>query len=400
MKFSKIPLRNLLHRRGRTVVLTVLVALLAFSLFAGAYTMLSLHSGIESLEARLGADIIVVPSSAKSKVDLDNILLQGTAGYFYMSADYFDKIKQTEGVEQASAQIFLASLKASCCSVAVQVIGFDPEADFTVQPWVEKKYNQKLETYDVIVGDTVNAEVGDSITIYEKNCRVVARLDRTGTGMDTAIYTTFDTIRLLLSSAQELGHDLKISGDPSSVISAVYIKTSEETDVESVANDINLHVRKVQAVETKNMLSTVSNSMTGISSALILLIGVVWILVFLIIIFSFIMITRERRLEFATLRVIGVSRKMLAQMIRKETAIVCLLGSIIGVLLGCLVVFPFGSLIELSLGLPFLTPKLSTAAGLAAGTVMGALVTGSLASLWTVHRIGHLEASTILREGN
>ncbi|MDO4322917.1 MAG: FtsX-like permease family protein [Lachnospiraceae bacterium] len=400
MKFSKIPLRNLLHRRGRTAVLTVLVALLAFTLFSGAYIMLSLHSGIDSLEARLGADIIVVPSSAKSKVDLDNILLQGTTGYFYMSADYFDKIKQTDGVEQASAQIFLASLKASCCSVAVQVIGFDPEADFTVQPWIEKKYNQKLETYDVIVGDTVNAEVGDYITIYEKNCRVVARLDRTGTGMDTAIYTTFDTIRLLLSSAQELGHDLKISGDPSSVISAVYIKTSKDAAVESVANDINLHVRKVQAVETKNMLSGVSSSMTGISSALVLLIGIVWILVFLIIIFSFIMITRERRLEFAALRVIGVSRKMLAQMIRKETAIVCLLGSIIGVLAGCLVVFPFGSLIEVSLGLPFLTPRLSTAAGLAAGTVLGALITGILASLWTVRRVSRLEASTILREGN
>ena len=74
MDFRKLPIRNLVRRPGRTAALVLLVLLLSFTMFGGALTLLSIRGGTKSLEGRLGADIIVVPSEMASKVNLDNVL--------------------------------------------------------------------------------------------------------------------------------------------------------------------------------------------------------------------------------------------------------------------------------------------------------------------------------------
>ena len=63
------------------------------------------------------ADIIVVPSSAKSKVNLDNLFLQGTTGYYYMDRSVLERVAARDDVERVSAQVFMASLRADCCSI-------------------------------------------------------------------------------------------------------------------------------------------------------------------------------------------------------------------------------------------------------------------------------------------
>lgn len=400
MNFRKLPFRNLKKKPGRTAVLTILVLILSFAVFGGAATILSLRNGMNSLESRLGADVIVVPVSAKSKVSLDDMLLQGTVGYFYMDSSVLDKVREIDGVEKASAQIFLASLRADCCTIPIQVIGIDQETDFTVQPWIARSYGKPLETCDLIVGSKVSVDVDDDLMIYKEKCKVVGRLDETGTSMDTAVYTNMETIRLLLEAARGLGHDLKISEDPEDVISAVYVKVKEDSSAESVNNYINIHVRKVQGVQTKNMLTTVSDGLAGVSSTMTLLIGSIWVLTFLLIIAAFCLIIRERRQEFAVLRAVGASRGMLSRMIFTETATICVLGGILGMFMAYVVVFLFSGLIEARLGLPFLRPAIGTMLLLALGTFLGVLLTGTAASIWTANRLSHVDTSKILREGS
>ena len=117
MKYGQLPLKNLLRRPGRTAALILLTAFLALSVFGGSVVVGSLQSGLDSLEARLGADIIVMPASAESKVSFQNLLLQGTAGAFYMDPETLDRVREVAGVAQAAPQTFLASLKADCCAI-------------------------------------------------------------------------------------------------------------------------------------------------------------------------------------------------------------------------------------------------------------------------------------------
>ena len=109
-----LTFKNLIRRPGRTAALALLTLLLALSMFGGSVLIGSLKRGLNSLEARLGADIIVLPASAESKVSFQNLLLQGTAGAFYMDAGALDRVREVEGVALAAPQTFLASLKADC----------------------------------------------------------------------------------------------------------------------------------------------------------------------------------------------------------------------------------------------------------------------------------------------
>lgn len=395
-----LPLRNLSRKPVRTAALVILSAFLAFAVFAGSLVVLSLKNGLKSLEGRLGADVIVVPSSAAQKVDLDEILLQGAVGYFYMDSSKMDKIVATEGVEQASAQIFLASLRADCCSVAVQVIGIDQDTDFVVQPWISQQYQDRLQELEVVVGCEVSAEVGENIRIYGENCRVVARLSETGTGMDTAIYTNYDTIRTLLTAAESLGHDLKISGDPENVISAVYVKVAEGYDIETVRNNLNVYVRKTKAVQTKSMITSVSDGLSGIASAVIWLIAGIAFLAFAILTAVFCLLIHERKREFAVLRLIGTSAAASSGVVIREALVVSLGGSVLGAAFGGLLIGLFSTLIQERLGLPFLLPGWEQAGVAALATIALTMAAGILASGYAAFRLGKVDAGNVLREGN
>lgn len=399
MKSIHLPLKNLTRKPGRTVALVVLTAFLAFSVFGGSVVLTSLQRGLNSMEGRLGADIIVVPAEAESKVSLKNLFLQGAIGAFYMDAGAVDRVMEVEGVAQAAPQIFLASLRADCCSVRIQIIGFDPANDFVVQPWIEESYTRALETMDVVVGCRVETEVGRILRIYDQDCRVVARLAETGTGLDTAVYCNLETIQRLLAAAEEKGISHKIDSGGEDVVSAIYVKVSPGADVAQVNTRLNGHIRKATAVRTRSMITEVADSLSGVSNTVTLLIVAVWVLALVILLIAYAMMIHERRREFAVLRLLGLSRAKLAGEVLAESALCGLLGGVAGVLLACALIFPFTTLIESSLGLPYLMPE---AGWMMLLGVLMALICGAvsaLASGWSALRLSRTDPGTTLREG-
>lgn len=380
-------------------MLSLLTAFLALSVFGGSVIVLSLRAGLQSLEARLGADIILVPSEAQSRISFQNMLLQGTSGAFYMDASVMDKAMDVPGVEKAAPQTFLASLKADCCSVKIQVIGIDPSRDFTVQPWIARSLTGALGDMDVVVGCKVEAGIGEIIRIYEQRCKVVARLEPTGTGLDTAVYCNMDTMNTLLAAAEAKGVSHKISSGDDSVVSAVYIKVRDGYDIDTVNTALTGKLRKVTAVRTRSMITGVSDSLAGISRTVTIMIVVIWTLAFMILFLAYILIVRERSREFAVLRLIGASRNMLGRMALIESAICGLIGGFTGIGLASIGVFAFSALIESSLGLPYLIPDISTILLLAAGTMMLSIVVSALASAFAAWRLSRVNPGTALREG-
>lgn len=398
MGTSRLPIKNLLRKPGRTAALILLTAILAASVFGGSVVVGSLRSGLKSLEARLGADIIVMPSEAESKVSFKNLLLQGTTGAFYMDASALDEVREAQGVEIAAPQTFLASLKADCCAIKVQIIGIDPAVDFTVKPWIDESLSRELGDMEVAVGCKVTAGVGETLKLYEQYTHVVAKLAETGTGLDTAVYCNMDTMKTLLAAAEAKGVSHRIKSD-SDVISAVYVKVKDGYDVAKVNNWLNGHIRKVTAVRARSMFTDVSDSLSGIARAAWALIGAVWALALVILLVAFAMMIHERRREFAVLRLLGVSRRGLSGEILMETALCGLVGALLGVGIAALGVFPFTTLIETKLGLPYLTPSAGTLSKLAIGTILATLMVGLLAGTWAAARLSRTDPGTTLREG-
>ena len=178
------------------------------------------------------------------------------------------------------------------------------------------------------------------------------------------------------------------------------IDVAKDADVETVLNDINLHVRKVKAVRTGNMIDGISRSLAGISSIAKILLVFVWILTLVILTVAFLLTANERKKEFAVLRVIGASRSDLSKIIFLEGGILSLMGSLIGVLLGVIVVLPFSGVIEEVLQLPFLLPDAGQLALTAAGAVVLSILFGAVSCAAAAYRIAGADTGTILRTEN
>ena len=313
MKLTQsLPFRNIAGRPAVSAALIVLTAIMAAAMICGTMIVTSLRTGLNALEARLGADIMVVPASAVSKQNFENIVMQGSMGYFYMDRSYYDKVAAREGIDKISAQFFLASASAGCCSVPLQIIGYDPETDFTVSPWIRKSAGGELKDYDVVVGNDLSVFVGNTITFYGVTCNVAAKLDKTGTDLDTAVYTNVNTIKKLIAASVELGMNEFRDVDPDKVVSCILIKVADGYSVDEVLNDLNLHVRRTKSFRTGDMISGVSDSLGGISELIGALIAAVWILGLVILFLAFVMSVNARRKEFAVLRVTGASRRRLS----------------------------------------------------------------------------------------
>ncbi len=396
-----LSFRNIIKKPVRSAALIIIAAFLAFSAFGGSVMVMSLSGGLNSLSARLGADIVVVPYSATSKVSYDSIIIQGQPGQFYMDSKYYDEIKEEiSGIEKITAQFYLASAKASCCSSRLQIIGFDPETDFSVQPWIEKSYSDKLGLYDTVVGSDVTPNTDMTIEIYGKTLKVQSVLDKTGTELDHAIYVNTETMKELIKAHNEKNPNQEREVNPDNVVSSVLIKVSGGYDIDSVVGDINLHVRQVKAIRTQNMISDVADSLSGVSGMISALMIAVWALSVIIMAIAFTMIMNERKKEFAVLRVLGASRARLAGFVFKENAILTLTGGVIGVLLTVIIILLFSPLIEQSIGLPFLLPNVVTLCVAGLITVIVTVAAGALTAAISAFKISKIDTGLILRGDN
>jgi len=395
---NSLPIKNLVRKPARSLALIFISAFLALSAFGGTVMVMSLSNGINSLSARLGADIIVTPYAATSQVSYDSVIIQGKPGQFYMDSKYYEEIKtEIEGIDKITAQFYLASAKASCCSSRLQIIGFDPATDFSIQPWVEKSYSDKLGLYDAVVGSDVTPNTDMTVEIYGKTLHVQAVLDKTGTELDSALYVDIDTMKELIRAHNEKNPNQEKTIDPDNVVSSVLIKVADGYDIDEVAGDINLHVRQVKAIRTQNMISGVSESLSGVSATISLLMVVVWILSAVILAIVFTMNINERKKEFAVLRVLGASRVKLAGIVFREAALYGFLGSLLGAGLTVLITALFTPAIENMIGLPFLLPPVPVMLIAGALTVVLTVAAGAVTAASSAVKISKIDTGLILR---
>ena len=396
---TSLAIQNIKGKRSRSIILILLTAFLAFSVFGGSMVIMGLQNGLKSYEARLGADIVVVPNEARSKGTLDAILLQGIPGYFYMNTSVLEKIQGIEGVEIATPQFFLASASAGCCSTSVQIIGFDPESDFVIRPWIQTAYGDSIGFGDLILGNHISMPADHTMTFYSRKLNVVAQLDETGTGLDSAVYASMDTIRQIMDDADALGFHYHAGVSTDEAISSVMIKVADGCDIQRVTNDINIHVRRVEATPAKSMVSSIAGGLTSVSHIVGALTAVIWGLAIAVLVVAFILIANERKKEFAILRVMGASQKLLSRLMLTESAMVAAVGAVLGVALSCAVVFPFSNYIRTRLNLPYLLPGVSTVLLMMLGAFAITVLAGALSSAAAARKLSRSDAAFVLREG-
>lgn len=400
MTFRKLPFANVSGKKGRSAALITFAFFLTLSVCAGSIILFSVQNGLKNLELRLGSDIIVTPESAYEVNGIEDILLYGNRTYFYMPKNVLDEVSKIEGVELVSPQMFLATLDSGCCSVGLQIIGFDEKSDFSVKPWLTKDFQGTLSDCDIIVGSKIEVPANKTLRFYTVDCHVVAQLHETGTGLDNAVYTSLKTIKKLIESSMILGFNDKLAENPEESISSVMVKIKDGYETDYVARKIDKNIEGVKAVKTKSMTSSISDNLSSISKISFILIAAVWVLCIAVMSVVFSMIIGERKKEFAVLRAMGASRKKLSRLVLSEAVILNASGAILGTAVTCLSIFPFHAAIEKSLNLPFLLPDFLKCILIFAASILISVLTGAASASVSARKISKIDTSMILREGN
>ena len=400
MKFSTdLAIKNIKGHSARSAALIILAGLLSASVFGGSLIVKSLKNGLRSYEQRLGADIIVASDDAIDSGKYESILLQGVPGYFYVDDSILDEIRGIEGVEAVTPQFFLSSASSGCCDTLVQIVGFDPETDFAVKPWISESYGGSVNDGDVIVGCNINIPDSNRYKFYNVDCNVVAKLEKTGTGLDSAVYANMDTIKLMMESSEQIGFGYFDEIAPEHAVSSVLVNVKDGYSVTDVQRNINLGIEGVKAVSSKDMVSGISDGLGAISKVIGVLVVIIWFLSFTILTVAFGMIVNERVKELAVLRISGASKKMLSGILISESIMLSLIGGLAGNALTALIYYPFSDSLKLSLKLPVLLPNPLYMIFIFAASLLTSLIVCGVTSAVCGYRITGKDTGLLFRDG-
>lgn len=391
----EIAKRNIRRRPLRSFCLIAAVMLFSFVLFSGTVLSISLSSGASSMAGRLGADIIAVPEGFDPHID--SVILTGKPSMFYMPKDALEKLATIDGIEKMSPQTFLATVRASCCSYPLQIIGVDYESDFVIKPWLDSTLRRELKDGELIVGYRVNGKVGEKLHFFGVDLPVVARLGQSGMGFDTAVFVTRKTAADLAKAGEKIfSHPLT---DDGSLISTVMLQLEPGYDSVKVAREINkkLSAEGIFALFSKKFVNSISSSLRIVSWLIRSAVILVWLLAVAVIALLFSVSLRERWAEMGVLRAIGATRKKLAYLVLAESVIDCAAGALLGVALGAVGVVTVSPMVVETLKLPFLLPNFSSVVVLAIITIIVTVATGALGALGTAIKAGKADISSTVR---
>lgn len=391
----RIASANLAQKPFRSLSLALVVAIFAFMLFAGSMISANLQSGISSLSARMGADLLVVPQGLGKK--MESVLLRAEPSTFYIDESILDIVKDIPTVAQASGQLFISSLDAQCCTVKVQLIGIDQSTDFVVEPWLRKAVDRPLTGNEVIVGDYIFGEIGSEIMFYNQKFTIVGRLEPSGMGFDSSVFMSMEAARRIAHLASpDMGNKVD------KAYSSILVRVKPGVDPISISDEVLDRMglkANVNFVFASNMMSDTSAKLQNIVTVMYSAAAGVWLVAALVMFVVFFFAFNERQKEFATLRALGASKSKVIAIVMTESFLMSLAGTVVGMLFGWLFLEVFSVSIAKAIGLPYLSPATGAFWGTVVTSAVAGLVTCPLATLPTAWRIGRKDIYTSLREG-
>ncbi len=397
----KIALNNIVHRQFRSVCIVLLIAVTTLLITSGTLLGFSLRNGVESINARLGADAMIVPRSAGDS--FEGALLSGSPSTFYLTADVANRIVRLDGIERATAQLFISTFDSEHCAALVQIIGYDPASDFIVTPWLKSSKITEPGYGEVVIGGNVQLQPGDEMPLFSVKLNVAGVLDKTGMGFDNAVFVNLETAQMLLGEYEKFASALPLPEGVGTedVVSAILIDFKSGTDTQAFQQNLNQEFRTdgVRYVSSQALLAGISKNLNLVIGILLVLLGALWVFAVFVLAIIFTLALNERQREFGILRAIGATRRKLASIVLLEAALLCAAGAICGVGMVCLIVFPYNELIKRVLQTAYLPPQSFSVVIILLLCFLSGTITGPLASLFSAVRIGKNEALENIQEG-
>lgn len=309
----------------RNIVLVFAVGLLVGLLVFALLFKSAVEEDIDRATKRLGADIVIVPSQAKSMAE--EFIMESKLKTFYMDESIYEELKDMEGISASTYQVYLSTLDSGCCSIIEgQVIAFDQESDFVVTPWMINP--PLLKKGEVYVGHYVWEFLGliETMNLFGEDIKMVEHLETTGTGIDHGIFMRIEDLDSITETA--LGNYKK------GKISIIFIKIDEGLDIDAFVGRIRDINPRIGIMTRGNIGADVRTTLEDILRVFIITISISSLLAVLLAWSTFSALANERRREVGILRALGAKQSHIVNLFLSEAFIISFLGSLIGIFLG------------------------------------------------------------------
>jgi putative ABC transport system permease protein len=322
--------KNIKRKPVRTGILIFAIALLTAALVFAISFVQRVNSSIKRSSERLGADILVVPTNARGAAE--EILLENQIKTFYMDRELMERVRAIEGVDRVTEQTYLVTLGTMCCSVPeAMVIAFNQDTDFIVKPWLAEKLKRRLEVGEAVAGfeSAFNIELGlvnvDSM-LFGNVFRLVGSLDKTATGLDTAVFISMDNMENILKSG--------LAQVKRGQISAVFVKVKRGVDPSKVAARIENNIIEVDAMARKDIGKNILTTLRDMSRIFTLTIALAAVMAFFLVWAIFTAIANERSKEVGIMRALGAKEAHILRIFLYEVLIIGCIGAVLGIVAG------------------------------------------------------------------
>lgn len=217
-----LPLVNLKRKPFRTAALTIVVVMLTVAFYGGSLLSMNLEAGLNSMQERMGADLMVTPQNTKNEAEA--LLTNGSASTFYFTNEITDEVAKADGIDEITEQTYISSLAAACCDEKVQIIGFNPDTDFVITPWIASQFDGTLQRGQIVAGASISVSGNNTVKLYGHEFPVAAQLANTGTSLDDSVFVNMQTVPDVVGYSAKVGHAAIPEEYADKAVSAVLIK--------------------------------------------------------------------------------------------------------------------------------------------------------------------------------
>ncbi|WP_137657822.1 ABC transporter permease [Bifidobacterium moukalabense] len=396
---ADLPLTNLRRKPFRTTALVIVVTMLTVAFYGGSLLSMNLEAGLNSMQERMGADLMVTPQNTKNEAEA--LLTNGGSSTFYFTNDIENEVSKADGIDEITAQTYISSLAAACCDDKVQIIGFNPQTDFVITPWIGSQFDGVLEDGQIIAGAGINVSGNNTVKLYGHEFPVAAQLANTGTSLDNSVFVNMNTVPDVVSYSSKVGHPAIPQEYADKAVSAILIKVKSGYSAQQVASNIAkaTGLKGLGYVYPGGITATTKSNLMVIVRYVTIFVAVFWLMGLIVLLAVFASAMNERKREFAAYRIMGATRSTLVGIIIRESVMIGALGGAIGIALASLAILPFSTLIGRQLQLPYLQSGVWNVMLLIVVSFAFAVITGVIASIATAVKLSAPETYLTLREG-
>lgn len=383
--------RNLLRRPLRSAILIAALTLMVSALVFALSFVIRVGTSIRMTSERLGADLLIVPEGSRGAAE--DILVENRAKSFYMSKSLVERVRNVKGIDKVSYQTYLITLTGLCCSVPESlVVAFDQETDFIVTPWLKQKLGRKLKKGEAIVGSESAFNISLGLVemdgkLFGNVFHMVGVLDKTGSGLDTAIFVSNDN----------MGEIAKSTGIKSDAISVIFARIKKGADLYKVMSEIENTMIEVDVVMRRDMGKSLLTTLGDIRKIFYLTMALSTLLSLFLVWAIFTAIANERTREVGIMRALGAKEKQILVLFLTEVLILGAVGSIAGIIAGTslslILSESFSILKNLPVDLGLASRMMIAFAGLLFGTCICAL-----GALFPLQRLKKLEPLLVIKQ--